>query len=202
MARKGLGKDAIPYADEYLSSITIKGFSNNFDDVLPYYLQSDKRHTTNSSQYGEIDSMNALINITSDRRLKNVGEKFTGGLDEIKKLDLYNFTFKADKAKTPQVGVMAQDLQKVFPNSVWEGADKYLKIRWDEMFYAVINAVKELDTKIENAFAQIKSNSDELEELKAQVEEQKQIIQAQQETINELQKLEKRIKKLEKKNKQ
>ena len=71
------------------------------------------------------------ITRTSDRRLKNVGEKFTGGMDEIKKLDLYNFTFKSDKTKTPQVDVVAQDLQKIFPNSVWEGADKYLRIRRD-----------------------------------------------------------------------
>ena len=43
---------------------------------------------------------------------------------------------------------MAQDLQKVFPNSVFKGEDGYLRIRWDEMFFATINAVKELDKKL------------------------------------------------------
>ena len=43
---------------------------------------------------------------------------------------------------------MAQDLLKVFPNSVFKGDDGYLRIKWDEMFYAAINAIKELDRKI------------------------------------------------------
>ena len=127
----------------------------------------------------------------SDRRLKNVGDKFVGGLEELKKLDLYNFTFKKDESKTPQVGVMAQDLQKVFPNAVWEGDDGYLRIRWDEMFYAVINAIKELDNKIETAFKNIKSNTDKIEKLQAQVD-------AQQKVIDDLTK---RLEKLERKSK-
>ncbi len=144
----------------------------------------------------------------SDRRLKNVGEKFTGGLEEIKKLDLYNFTFKSDKTKTPQVGVMAQDLQKVFPNSVWEGADKYLRIRWDEMFYAVINAVRELDTKITEITTQVKANMDLITNMQAQIDEQKQEIQdlkaknleyekQNAEILKRISKLEKRKKKSE-----
>ena len=84
----------------------------------------------------------------SDRRLKNVGKPFVGGLEQIKKLEVFNYTFKQDKTKTPQVGVMAQDLQKVFPNSVFKGDDGFFRIKMDEMFYAIINAIKELDTKV------------------------------------------------------
>ncbi len=142
-----------------------------------------------------------LSNITceaqlkSDRRLKNVGEKYTAGLDELKKLDFYHFTFKKDEAKTPMVGVMAQDLQKVFPDAVTKGEDGYLRIRIEDMFYAVINAVKELDSKISEIVADVTSI--------------KTTIKSQQETIDSLQKenaelkeeiksIEKRIEKLEK----
>ena len=131
----------------------------------------------------------------SDRRLKNVGEKYTAGLDELKKLDFYHYTFKKDEAKTPMVGVMAQDLQKVFPDAVTKGEDGYLRIRLEDMFYAVINAVKELDNKISEIVADITSI--------------KTTIKSQQETIDSLQKenaelkeeiksIEKRIEKLEK----
>lgn len=85
---------------------------------------------------------------TSDRRLKNIGTRNLAGLKELNKLTVYNFTFKNDPKKSPHVGVMAQDLQKVFPNSVFQGEDGYLRIKWDEMFYATINAIKELDRKI------------------------------------------------------
>ena len=84
----------------------------------------------------------------SDRRLKNVGKVFIGGLNEIKKLEVFNYTFKSDKSKTPRVGVMAQDLQKIFPNAVVKGDDGFLRIRMEDMFYALINAVKENDKRI------------------------------------------------------
>lgn len=43
---------------------------------------------------------------------------------------------------------MAQDLIKVFPTAVSKDANGYYRIRWDEMFYASINAIKQLDRKI------------------------------------------------------
>ena len=79
--------------------------------------------------------------LSSDRRLKNVGKAFVGGLEELKKLDLFHYTYKKDPVKTPHVGVMAQDLQKIFPNAVVKGDDGFLRIRMEDMFYAVINAV-------------------------------------------------------------
>lgn len=89
-----------------------------------------------------------LDSTSSDRRLKNIGTRSLAGLKELNQLKIYNYTFKNDKSKHSQLGVMAQDLQKVFPNSVFEGPDGYLRIRWDEMFFASINAIKELDRKI------------------------------------------------------
>lgn len=131
----------------------------------------------------------------SDRRLKNVGEKYTAGLEELKKLDFYHYTFKKDEKKTPMVGVMAQDLQKVFPDAVTKGDDGFLRIRFEDMFYAVINAVKELDNKITEIVENVKK-------INSTIEEQQKTIEAQQKVIEELQtqnaEFEKRLKKLEK----
>lgn len=85
---------------------------------------------------------------SSDRRLKNVGKENTDGLAKLRQLKIYNYTYKADKDKIPQVGVIAQDLQKVFPNAVKKAADGFFRIRLEDMFYAVINAIKELDTRV------------------------------------------------------
>ena len=99
----------------------------------------------------------------SDRRLKNVGKAFKGGLEEIKKLEVFNYTFKKDKSKTPRVGVMAQDLEKIFPSAVTKGEDGFLRIRMEDIFYALVNAVKELDAKID-ILAQKQKKIDELED--------------------------------------
>lgn len=81
----------------------------------------------------------------SDARLK---ENITENKDAISKLLLiqpYDYSYKADKDATPHVGVIAQDLQVYFPQSVNKSVDGYMNIRWDEMFFATINSVKSLD---------------------------------------------------------
>jgi len=117
-----------------------------------------------------------LSPITSDRRLKDILGKNYDGLDKIKQLKVYNYKLKDDKNKTPHVGVMAQDLQKIFPNSVFKGGDEFLKIRLDEMFYAIINAIKELNQKIsslakrtEKIEKEINKEEKENEKLKAEI---------------------------------
>ena len=84
----------------------------------------------------------------SDARLKYIGKENLSGLDKIRQLKVFNYTFKKDKAKTQHVGVIAQDLQKVFPDAVKKGTDGFLTIRFEDMFFAMINAIKELDTRI------------------------------------------------------
>ena len=92
---------------------------------------------------------NLGIGILSDEKLKTDIVLNNDGLEQILSLVPYNYTFKSDESKMPQVGVIAQDLQKVFPSSVFKGEDGYLRIRWDEMFYACINSIKTLFKKIE-----------------------------------------------------
>ena len=105
----------------------------------------------------------------SDRRLKYVGKENKSGLDKIRQLKVFNYTFKKDTTKTPHVGVIAQDLQKVFPNAVKKGADGFLTIRMEDMFYAVINAIKELDAKYQAQEKRINELEKRIEKLEAKV---------------------------------
>lgn len=134
----------------------------------------------------------------SDRRLKNVGADFTAGLNELEQLNFYHYTFKDDKDQKPQVGVMAQDLQKVFPQAVTKNSEGWLQIRWDDMFYAAINAIKELNAKV-CAIAK------DVPALKATADEHTQALEAQAKTIEqqqaEIKALAERVEKLEHKNK-
>ena len=147
-------------------------------------------------QLTESNDSHLKINHTSDRRLKNVGEKFEAGLNELKQLEFFHYTFKDDINKTPRVGVMAQDLQKVFPDAVTEGEDGYLRIRMEDMFYAMINAVKELETRFNIIVNQVKMYFDKVDALEATVEAQKQEIEALKMQNAEF---EERLAKLEKK---
>ena len=108
-----------------------------------------------------------LKNYISDRRLKYVGTNNNDGLDKIKQLKVFNYVYKKDTTKTPHVGVIAQDLQKVFPNAVKKGTDGFLTIRMEDMFYAVINAIKELDAKYQAQEKRIDDLEKRIEKLEA-----------------------------------
>ena len=54
----------------------------------------------------------------------------------------------------------------VFPNAVTKGEDGYYKIRWDEMLYSAINAVKELNAKVINIAKRIESDRNRVASLK------------------------------------
>ena len=134
----------------------------------------------------------------SDIRLKNVGEPFTAGLNELEKLNFYHYTYKNDKDQVPQVGVMAQDLQKVFPQAVSKDDGGWLTIRWDEMFYAAINAIKELNTKVCAIAKDVTNLKTVTDEHTKTLETQAQTIEQQQVEIKELTA---RVEKLEQKRK-
>jgi len=100
-------------------------------------------------------------------RLKeNLSDNYYG-LSEILKLNVYNYNFKDDAKKMPQVGVVAQDLQKIFPSAVRTAKDGYLHIRWDEMFYAAINAIKTLNGKIEKLALSLSGLESDVKTIKA-----------------------------------
>ena len=127
--------------------------------------------------------------INSDERLKaNIVENNIG-LEKLLLLEAYNYTFKDDKSLTPQVGVIAQDLQKIFPTSVSKNEKGFLSIRWDEMFYAMINSIKELSQKVEQLTQRIVNITNDINVVKS----------GQKDIRKKLSSLDERLKKLERK---
>ena len=125
---------------------------------------------------------------TSDRRLKNIKGETKSGLAQVRELKVYDYTFKKDKEHKPHVGVIAQDLEKIFPNAVIKGDDGYLKIRRDDMFYAMVNAIKELDAIVQNLVEDIKTAISRLDK---HDEEIQQLQKENKELRERLEKLEK-----------
>lgn len=133
---------------------TCRWFDKNFKpdpfsvNLLDTHHGGNKECTTDSFSY-TFAKYCPQLSVSSDLRLKTNLSKNEDGLSKILELKPYVYTFKDDANKIPQVGVVAQDLQKVFPTAVTKGKDGYLRIRWDEMLYAAINAIKTLNSKIE-----------------------------------------------------
>ncbi len=141
-------------------------------DVTPYNtIYIGNPNSTIYVKGEELESMIARIAGTpSDIRLKNVKGENNAGLEQIKQLKTFNYTYKKDKKNIPHVGVMAQDLQKIFPDAVSQGKDGFLRIRLEDMFYAMVNAIKELANKDNEKDLKIQALEKKNAELEARLE--------------------------------
>ena len=88
----------------------------------------------------------------SDIRLKYDVARIDNALDKVLKLDGVNFKYKKDDTKS--TGVIAQQVQDVLPQAVYETSeigsdDKYLAVRYGNMVGLLIEAIKELKQEIE-----------------------------------------------------
>ena len=158
-----------PSSSQYARVI---GLDSGFADHFTGY-----KNSTHPNGYFASPSGGKYDGEWSDRRLKYVGTESKSGLDKIRQLKVFNYTFKKDEKKTPHVGVIAQDLQKIFPDAVTKDDNGFLRIRMEDMFYAVINAIKELDaivkhhTEVLAEVSRLKAENKELRKILQQVQD-------------------------------
>jgi hypothetical protein len=108
----------------------------------------------------------------SDARLKNNIEPFTDGLNVIEQINPVQFQYKPDApfaSPDKQVGIVAQELEKVAPYMVHQTAEGNVKdMRWvDNQAYVflLINAVKELTAQNKRLQEQLETHQKILEKL-------------------------------------
>ncbi len=83
----------------------------------------------------------------SDERLKDVIAPLDHGLEKLKDLRTILYKLKADSTNTSHIGLIAQEVQRVYPEAVSVGSDGFLSLRYTELIPPIINAVQELDAK-------------------------------------------------------
>lgn len=84
---------------------------------------------------------------TSDERLKDDIQTLTGALSKINEMRGVSFTSKKDGKR--YIGLIAQELQQVYPELVTEGEDGYLYVAYANLVGALIEAINELTVRIE-----------------------------------------------------
>jgi hypothetical protein len=109
---------------------------------------------------------------SSDARLKNIGEPYVTGLDALIQLKPINYRYKKGNPRNEPsdkdfVGLIAQDVQKVFPAAVREERDGYLSLDSSEFTYALINAIKDLKAANDNQTAELRDLRAEFEAYKS-----------------------------------
>ncbi|MFC1540676.1 tail fiber domain-containing protein [Candidatus Margulisiibacteriota bacterium] len=94
---------------------------------------------------------------SSDRRMKTNFEKVQGALEKISLINGYAFNWKEDPSGPRDLGLVAQEVEKVFPETVSTNSEGYLKLDYDQMSAVFVEAIKELKAENEALKARIEA---------------------------------------------
>lgn len=118
--------------------------------------------TAKLSVSGNANNTTGSWSVFSDARIKTVKSDFTDGLNVISKIQPVTFNYNAHaplKAEGEQIGIVAQDLEKIAPYMVSQKEYGNLKdlreVNNQAYVYLLINAVKELSAQNEHLKAEL-----------------------------------------------
>ena len=119
-------------------NIEIYGNINSKGDIISDGFISTEKH---------IEAKQGVRNI-SDSRVKYDLKKIENAVDKLKSLSGYTFKRK-DLNGIKDTGLLAQDVRSVLPEVVNENNEGILSIEYAKMMGLIVEAIKELNTKID-----------------------------------------------------
>ena len=90
---------------------------------------------------------NGDVKVTSDKRLKSNIISLGSTLTKLLQIDGKSYTMKKDESEKQKIGLLAQDIEKVFPELVSE-SNGIKSINYQGLVPVLINALKEQEEKI------------------------------------------------------
>jgi len=130
-------------------ALTIAQWSNSGPPYRGIRIASDGKVGIGTAAPTEVLDVNGYVYaldylIPSDKRLKHdIAPLFDGkALDAIDKIRAVSF--KWNDTNKPDIGVVAQEVEKVFPQAVRTGENGFKRVAYDKLVLPLIEAVKEL----------------------------------------------------------
>ena len=155
------GGSATAFDTDNAAFVVGNGYVDDSDFMNPFTVNSDALvvyFNGNATLAGD-------LTINSDARLKENIQPLGSTLDKLHQIEGKTYTFLKDEEHTPKIGVLAQEVQAVFPELVTEGADGILSVNYQGLVPVLINAINEQEAKI----AALEAQNAEIKELKEMV---------------------------------
>jgi hypothetical protein len=92
---------------------------------------------------------------TSDRRYKENIVPLNSALEQISRVEGVKYNYKADDASQIHFGVIAQDIEKIFPNLVKTNDKGYKSVNYIELVPMLLEAIKEQQSTIDRLHKQL-----------------------------------------------
>ena len=162
------------------STVTAGGSATSFDtDNAALVIGNGTGSSTKSDAFVVYFNGNATLSgdltINSDARLKDNIQPLGSTLNKLHQIEGKTYSFKKDEEHTPKIGVLAQEVQAVFPELVTEGGDGILSVNYQGLVPVLINAINEQDAKMSEQDAKMSEQDAKIAALEAQNAEIKEL---------------------------
>ena len=114
---------------------------------------------------GTVQSKNAVYGALSDERIKTDIHSTAGKLDDLLKVNIVNYRLKAEP-DTKMLGVVAQELEKIFPGMVDTDEDGLKSVKYSIFTPMLVKGVQELHALTVEQDKKIEQLNYEVQELK------------------------------------
>jgi hypothetical protein len=84
----------------------------------------------------------------SDSRLKNIISPINNAVDKLSTLNPVIYSWKSDNTNKENIGLIAQDVEAIFPQVIDTNKDGFLGVRYTELVPVLVKAIQELSAKI------------------------------------------------------
>ena len=126
-------------------------------------------------------STTVSYNTSSDRRLKDNIVNTHFGINDLMKIQVRDYVYKADSSKTPTTGFIAQELYDIFPNAVTKPAneEEMWSVDYGKITPLLTKAIQDQQALIEKLQAEnaaMKAKVETVDNLKADLEALKSVV--------------------------
>ena len=153
------GGNATSFVTDNAAFVIGNGISGAVSDAFVVYFNGDA-------------TLSGDLTINSDERLKDNIQPLGSTLNKLHQIEAKTYSLKKDEEHTPKIGVLAQEVQAVFPELVTEGADGILSVNYQGLVPVLINAINEQQLKMSEQDAKIAA----LEAQNAEIKELKEMV--------------------------
>jgi len=165
--RAGDGVDEDTSNRLYIDNCYVNSGAPEYACIFPLiYGEFDNRVVKISGQVIVTSSTSA-----SDVRQKKEIEPLTSALDKVMKLKGVSYKWKTDEnpgsgfGKGRQIGLIAQDVERVLPELVYTDAKGYKSLAYDKLVPVLVEALKEQESEIKEQKTEIKELKEKLSRL-------------------------------------
>jgi hypothetical protein len=165
VATKASDRSSLVIGEYNLTGSTVTSSANQFSlDNTAFVIgngNQDSRSDALIVKFNGDATLAGNLNINSDARLKANIISLGSTLAKILQIDGKSYTMKKDESEKQKIGLLAQDIEKVFPELVSE-SNGIKSVNYQGLVPVLINALKEQQNEIEL----LKQQQSEIDELK------------------------------------